>query len=147
FKARVFIKESHIKDFFANSASRIPGLKSIGRSNFNQAEISDAERFAGLLDSLIDKIHVSYIDQESGTSTIAAVTDRGEKMIELLYSPAEIVNENSAGFKICAFYALKNGYDKKIDIYGDASTLGFSSLLDEVEKREWFDRFNPRFLE
>ena len=147
FKVRLLIKVKDIKEFFADSASRISGLKSVGRTNFNQVDISDAEKFARFLDSLLDKIYISYVDPESGTSTIAAVFDRNEKMIELIYNPVEIINENSAGFKICSFYALKDGFDKKIEIYGDASTFGFSNLLDEIEKREWYDKFNPRFLE
>lgn len=147
YKVRVLVKEASIKDFFANSASRIPGLKSVGKTNFNQIDISDAEKFASFLDTLLDKVYISYLDSESGTSTIAAVKDAKEKMIELIYAPEEIINDNSAGFKLCAFYALKNGFDRKIEVYGEASTLGFSNLLDEIEKREWFDRFNPRFLE
>ena len=147
FKVRIFVKEKNARDFFANSASRIAGLKSVGRSNFNQIDIGDAENFARFLDSLLDKICISYLDPESGTSTIAVSFNRNEKMIEIIYNPAEIMNENSAGFKICAFYALKNGFDKKIEIYGDTSTFGFSNLLDEMEKREWYDKFNPSFLE
>jgi len=147
FKIRIFVKERNAKDFFANSASRTPGLKSVGRSNFNQIDIGDAENFARFLDSLMDKICISYLDPESGTSTIAVSFNRNEKMIEIIYNPVEIMNENSAGFKICAFYALKNGFDKKIEIYGDASTFGFTNILDEIEKREWYDKFNPRFLE
>lgn len=147
FKVRLFIKVKDVKEFFAESASRIQGLKSVGRANFNQVDISDSEKFSRFLDSVFDKIYISYIDPESGTSTIAAAFDRNEKMIELIYNPVEIINENSAGFKICAFYALKQGYDKKIEIYGSASTFGFANLLDEIEKREWYDRFNPRFLE
>ena len=141
------MKVRDVKEFFADSASRIPGLKSVGRTGFNQVDIAEAEKFARFLDSLLDKVYISYIDPESGTSTIAAVRDSKERMIELIYSPTEIMNENSAGFKICAFYALKNGFDKKIEIYGDASTFGFSNLLNEIEKREWYDKFNPRFLE
>ena len=147
FKVRILIKVRDIKDFFAESASKIPGLKSVGRTDFNQIDVSDADKFTNFLDSLLDKIYISYLDSESGTSTVAAVLDRNEKMIELIYNPADIVNENSAGFKICAFYALKQGFDRKIEICGDASTFGFSSLLDEIEKREWYDKFNPRFLE
>ena len=147
FKAGIFLKVKDVKEFFAESASKIPGLKSVGRASFNQVDISDAEKFAKFLDSLLDKIYISYIDAESGTSTIAAVSNIREKMIEIICNPVEIMNENSAGFKICAFYALKQGYDKKIDIYGDASTFGFSNLLNEIEKREWYDKFNPRFLE
>ena len=147
FKVRLFVKEKSVKDFFANSASRILGLKSIGRSNFHQVEINDTENFAMLLDSLLDKVYISYVDQESGTSTIAAIYDRNEKMVELVYTFSEITNENSSGFKICAFYALNQGYDKKIEIYDEASTFGFSSLLDEKEKSEWYNKFSPRFLE
>ena len=147
FKVRLLVNEKNVKDFFANSASRIPGLKSVGRTNFNQIETSDAEKFATFLDSLLDKIYISYIDPESGTSTIAAVLDSREKMVELIYNPVEIMNENSAGFRICSFYALKHGYNKKIEIYGSASIFGFSNLLDEIEKREWYDRFDPGYLE
>ena len=147
FKVSVFVKIKDVKEFFAETASKIPGLKSVGRINFNQVDVSDVEKFARFLETMLDKVYISYIDAEIGTSTIAAVLSRSEKMIEIIYNPAEIMNENSAGFKICAFYALKSGFDKKIDIYGDASTFGFSNLLDEMEKREWYDKFNPRFLE
>lgn len=147
FNVRVFAKVKDIKEFFAESASKIAGLKSVGRANFNQVEISDAERFAGFLDSILDKIYISYIDPESGTSTVAAILDSREKMVEIIYNPAEMMNENSASFRICAFYALKNGFDMKIDVYGSASTFGFMNLLDDIEKREWYDRFNPRWLE
>lgn len=147
YKVRLFVKESGIKEFFAESASRIPGLKSVGRTSFNQVEVADAEKFARFLDSLMGRIYLTYADAESGTSAIAAAYDRNEKMIEIIYNPAEAMGENSACLRICAFYALKNGFDRKIEIYGSASTFGFSNLLDEIEKREWYDKFNPRFLE
>lgn len=147
FKVRLFVKEKDIKDFFANSASRISGLKSVGRTNFNQVDVGDVEKFAKFLDSLLDRIYVSYSNPESGTSTVAAFLDRHEKSVELIYSPAEVANENSAGFRICAFYALKEGFNRKIDIYSEASTFGFTDLLDEFERREWFDKFNTKFLE
>jgi len=141
FKVRIFLKVKGIKEFFAESASRIPGLKSVGRTNFNQIDIGDAEKFAKFLDSLLDRAYISYANPESGTSAIAAVFDRAKKMVELIYSPGEIINENSAGFKVCAFYALRNGYDKKIDVYSHAIGFGFSSLLNEAEKVEWHDKF------
>ena len=146
-KTRLFVKEREIKQFFADSASKISGLKAVGRNNFSQVDTSNAEEFARFLDSLLDKIQISYLDPESGTSIVSAALDRNEKMIEILYDTKEITNENSASFKIVAFYALKEGINKKIDIYGESSTFGFSSLLDEVEKREWHDKFNPKFLE
>jgi hypothetical protein len=147
YKVRLFVREKSIKEFFAKTASRIPGLKSLGRTGFNQADVSDAENFARFLDSLMDKIYISYSNPETGTSTIAAAYDKREKMIEIVCTPSEIINEISAGFRICAFYALSNGFDRRIELYGDASSFGFYNLLDEMEKREWYDKFNPRWLE
>ena len=147
FKVMLFVKEKDVKDFFANSASRIHGLKSVGRINFNEIDVADAEKFSGFLDSIFDKIYLSYVDPERGTSTIAAVLNKSLEMIEILYDAAEVIRENSAGFKICMFYALRNEYDKKIDVHSDAATFGFSSVPSEMEKREWNDKFEPRFLE
>lgn len=147
FKVRLFVRERCIKDFFANSASRIHGLKSVGRANFSQVDAGDAEKFAKFLDLLLDKINISYADAESGTGTISAVFSGQEKMVELIYNPSEITNENSAGFKLCAFYALRHGFDKKIKVYKDMVTFGFAGLISEIERREWHDRFNPGFLE
>ncbi len=147
FKVRIFIKEAGIKEFFGGCASRIPGLKSVGRNNFGQIEIGDAEKFARFLDSLLDKVYLSYSDYENGTSSIAAAVDRKEKAVELLYDSSDVINENSAGFKICAYYALANAFDRKIEINLEALTFGFSNVLDETERREWHDRFKPRMLE
>ncbi len=147
FKVRIFVKSRDIKEFIADSAAKIPGLKSVGRTNFNQVEVNDTDKFARFLDSMLDTAYLSYMDPESGTSTFVAALDRKEKMIEIISNHVEMMNENSAAFKICAYYAVKDGFDKKIEVYGDASTFGFSNLLDEIEKREWFDKFNPRYLE
>ena len=146
YKVKIFVKEKDVKDFFANAASRIPGLKSVGRTNFNQIDVGNVEKFAGFLDSIMYRLYISYVDNENGTSTVAAEFDRKEKMVEIIYNPAEIIGESSATFRICAFYALKYGFDKKIEIYGNASTFGFYNIIDEIEKREWYDKFNPKFL-
>lgn len=147
YNARVFIKVRDVKEFFAECAAKIPGLKSVGRNNFSQINANEAEKFANFLDSPLDKIYMAYSDPESGTSTVAAVYDSREKMIEIAYNPVEMMSESSASFRVCAFYALKNGVDRKIEIYGDSSSFGFMNLLDDIEKREWYDRLNPRVLE
>ena len=147
FKVRLFVKSRAIQEFFAESAAKIPGLKAVGKNNFGQIEVNDTDKFARFLDSMLDRAYLSYMDPESGTSTFIAALDSKEKMIEIIASPADIINENSAAFRVCAYYALRDGFDKKIEIYGDAGTFGFSSLLDEIEKREWYDKFNPRYLE
>lgn len=128
FDSRIFLKERNIKDFFANCASKIGGLRAVGRSNFNQVDVDDSERFAQFLESLMDKVFLTYVDPESGTSTIAAEHNIKEKMVELLYEFDDLINENSAGFRMCAYYALKNGSNKKVNFYEEAITLGFSRL-------------------
>ena len=143
---RVFIKSRDAREFFAESASKIPGLRSIGRTGFNHVEVNDVEKFARFLDSIMNKVFVTYTDAESGTSSFAAFLDKREKMTEIICSLPEMLNENSAAFRICAFYALKDGFDRKIEIYGNASTFGFFNLLNEMEKREWYDKFNPKFF-
>ena len=145
-KVKFFIKQKDVKEFFAESASKIQGLKSVGRNNPNQIMVSDAEQFASFLDTIIDKAYLSFLDVDNGICSFGAILDRIEKMIELQFSPEEVINENSAIFKVCAFYALKNSIDRKIDIHSDALTFGFSNLLNEIEKREWLEKYNPPFL-
>ena len=97
FTLRIFIKEPGLKDFFANSASKISGLKSIGRTGFNQADVSDMEKFSKLLDSLTDKVFVSYSDAENGTGKFSAFFDRRENMVELIILIEAIKNKNKLG--------------------------------------------------
>lgn len=147
FKMALLVNAKGIKEFFAESASRISGLKSIGGGDFNQIDAGDPENLRKFTDSLKEKVFLTYADPQSGSGTVIAIWDKNEEMVELAYSPEDIFNSNSATFRLCAFYALKGGYDKKIDIYEEACTFGFSNLLDEAEKREWQDKFNPGFLE
>lgn len=147
FKVQLFVKSNDIKEFFSESASKIPGLRSIGKSDFDQFDLTDPENLKKYMDSVKDSIYLIYADPESGSGTIGAVYEKKENMIELAYNTDEICNENSAGFRICAYYALKGGFDGKADIISEASTFGFVNLLDEAERREWNDRFNPGFLE
>jgi len=139
FTLRIFIKEPSLKDFFANSASKISGLKAIGRTGFNQADVSDMDKFSKSLDSVQDRIFVSYSDAENGTGSFAAFFDRRENMVELIYD-AHHLAENSAVFKICAYYALKDGVNGDFDIHAEACTFGFENLLNEIENREWYDK-------
>ncbi|MBI2647576.1 hypothetical protein HYW99_03805 [Candidatus Woesearchaeota archaeon] len=147
FKLRLLVNEKNIKDFFSNSASKISGIKSVGKFNFNEIDVNDGEKFAKFLDLNLNKIYISYLEPESGMGTIIASYNKNYNKVELTYNTQGILNDNSAGFKACAFYALRKGYDKRINIFGEMATFGFLNLLNEIEKREWYDRFNPRFLE
>ncbi len=144
---KAFANEKSIKEFFANSASKISGLKSIGLTGFNQADAADAERFASLLESMKDAVFVGYSDAASGTSTLAAIFDRKEKMAEILYKADDLSSQNSADFRICAYYALRKKPDSRIKIEAELSTFGFVEVVKEDKAHEYYDRFNPRFPE
>ncbi|MEK6942513.1 MAG: hypothetical protein AABX00_00435 [Nanoarchaeota archaeon] len=123
FRTRLFAKSKDIKEFFAESASKIQGLRAIGKTGFNQADSSNTEAFVALIESLADFLFVSYADPDRGTSTLAVFYDKKEKMAEINYNPEDMMNENSASFKVFAYYALKSGIDRKIDILAEASTF------------------------
>ncbi|HLG24806.1 MAG TPA: hypothetical protein VI564_07800 [Candidatus Nanoarchaeia archaeon] len=147
FNVEVFVKERNLKDFFANSASRIAGLKSIGSSPTSMIEVSNAESFSAFIDRMQDKLFVQYSDQQNGSSSINASFGSKEKMVQIIYEQSEITNPNSASFRVSAYYSLKNKFNRKIEVHSEASRFGYYSLLSETEKREWYDLHNPRFLE
>src|SRR3989344_1229571 len=53
FKVGLFVKARDVKEFFAETASKIPGLKAVGRANFNQVDVSDADKFSRFLESML----------------------------------------------------------------------------------------------
>ena len=73
--------------------------------------------------------------------------DKKEKKVQLVYDMKEIENEPSPEFKLVAYYALNDGYDKKINLHDEGATLGFSSLLSHVEKADYYRKFDPQIAE
>lgn len=142
---KVFVKENSLKDFFANSASRIKGITSIGLKNFGEIEVSDTAKFAAMIDQIINSLFISYSDVDYGTSNVAAFLAKNG-LIEIIID-AKHSSQNSADFRIAAFYALSRGVDRKISIHSKLSSFGFFNVMNEIEKREWFEKFSPRFME
>src|SRR3989338_2244801 len=142
---KVFVKENSLKDFFANSASRIKGLSSIGLKNFGEIEVSNTVKFAAMIDQIINSLFISYSDVDYGTSNVAAFLAKNG-IIEIIIDPRHS-SQNSADFRIAAFYALSTGVDRKINIHSKLSSFGFFNVLNEIEKREWLEKFSPIFME
>ena len=80
----------------------------------------------------------------TGTSTLRVLRQE-RKMAEINYNPEDMMNENSASFKVFAYYALKSGIDRKIDILAEASTFGFTNLLKEKERSEFQESLSLSF--
>lgn len=146
-KTRLLLKEKNIKAVFENVASRIIGLKAVGVAKFNIVDITDSENFMKEVEKGKNKLHITYYDPELGTRYVFLSYDKKEKEVELHYHDEEIVLENHPEFKIACFYALKDGFNKKVKIHEEGSTFGFDDLLSEREKAEWFNKLNPHFLE
>ena len=144
---KIFLNENSVKDCFANSASKIIGLQSIGISNFGAAVVSDAEAFANELEKSKNKLYIAYYDPNTGTSNVFLQYDKKEKKVQLVYDLEEIENEPSAEFQLAAYYALNQPYNKKINLHDEGATLGFSYVSSHVEKAEYFRKFDPHISE
>ena len=144
---KIFLNEKNVKDCFANAASKIIGLQSIGISNFGAAVVSDAEAFSNELEKSKNKLYIAYYDPNTGTSNVFLQYDKKEKKVQLVYDLEEIENEPSAEFQLAAYYALNQPYNKKINLHDEGATLGFSYVSSHVEKAEYFRKFDPHISE
>lgn len=143
---KILIDEKNLKELFANSASKISGLQSIGVSNYTDAPISNAEQFTNEMEKIKEKLYIYYVMPNSGPSKLFFCYDSKSKKIELSYDE-DIESEPSAEFQIAAYYALSKGCNNKIKIEQEASTLGFSLWPDHSTKKRYFEKFDPHFSE
>ncbi len=140
---RIFIKEDNVKNVFVKVASKFNGLKAIGASDFGRAKIEDADRFSKELDKVKNKLFISYFGQEVEDTLFLEQSKDG--IIELHYDEG-IGNEDSPEFKLCSYYAVKDGIGK-IDLYGKLSSIGFVEMPFLSKVRNFFKKFNPRIEE
>jgi|TARA_B100001971_G_C18074078_1_gene474678 hypothetical protein len=144
---RILLNENTLKNLFNNCASRIAGLKSVGAKNFGAADVAEPEKIANEIEKIKDKLYLTYYFPETGIHSAFLSKNKNEKMVELHWDKKDSIIEISPDFRICSFYALKGGYNKKIKLAEEGSTFGFTSLLSEREKAAYFDKLNPRVLE
>ena len=144
---KVLLNEKTVKELFNNCASRIIGLKSIGTKNFGAADITETGKFADEIDKIKDSVYLTYYLPETGIYSVFLSKSKNEKMVELHWEIKESVNEPSPDFRICAYYALKDGYNKKSKLFDEGGTFGFTNLLTRKERHEWLHKFNPHVLE
>ena len=140
-KLRIFFEEKGPKQVFENAASKIAGLKSIGTKGFNEAEASSPE-FAKKFEHVDKKLFLQY--QGEGSFSVYL---EGKNKVELHYEFSNITNDRSPDFRLCAYYALNNGYKKSIDVYTRLSSLGFSSWLSKEENRQSTENYYPNYEE
>ena len=144
---KMFLNESNVKDTFANSASKIIGLQSIGSTTFGTAGISNPDEFNNELEKVKGRLYITYFDPQAGKSDVFLQYDKKAKKVQLVYDMDEIQNEPSAEFQIAAYYALSQGYNKKIKLHDEAATLGFYLWPDHLVKRKYFDKHDLHLSE
>jgi len=139
-KLRIFVKEKTVKDVFVNVASKLNGLKAIGLKDFGEAKVEEADKFSKVLDSVKNKLFISYLEQTESSVFL----EQRKEGVEL-HPDEDIGNSNSPGFKVLAYYAVKD--IGKGDVCGMLSGIGFTNmpLLDKV--RSFLKKFNPRIGE
>ena len=140
---KIFLNEKSIRDCFANSASKIIGLQSVGTFNFGTAIVSNQEEFTAQLEKAKNKLYITYYSPRTGKSNVFLLYDKKEKKVELVYELGEIENEPSAEFQLAAYYALSKGYNKKINLHDEGATLGFSEILSHVDTMKYYEKFDP----
>ena len=144
----IFLKhKGDVKNLLTDVAVKIAGLRSIGGTGFGAVNVEQADKFSAELNKIKNKLYLSYYGHDSGTTTIFIEFNKRKKMFELHYSFDGLKNNNSPEFKLCAYYALSQGVNKKIDVLSEAAQFGFTSELQEKEKYEWLEKFDPYFGE
>src|SRR3989338_89236 len=104
----IFLDDKGVKDAFANSASQIIGLQSIGSNSFGAASVSERDKFTAELENSKDNLYIAYYNPSAGASNICLRYNKKAKNVQLVYD-ADIEQDSSADFQIAAYYALSHG--------------------------------------
>ncbi len=142
---RIFIKsEKSLKEIFLKVASRISGIKSIGINQFDEAQVTDSSKVSKAINSIKDKLYLTYNDPEHDTFTLFLKDDKQQKKIEIVYDVKTAADKFRPEFKLIAYYSLKSEYKKNIDFAVKASAIGFVRVFTDDERNQWVGDFNPR---
>ena len=144
---KIYLSEKNVSNCFANCASKVIGLQAVGSSKFGAAGISDTATFTNEIGKAKEKLYITYYSPETGHSNVFLHYDSKETKVELVYGFDDISAEQGPEFQIAGFYALKDGFNKTIDIQGAGSTLGFSYIPYHAEKAEHFRKFDRHISE
>jgi len=139
---KILLNEKNVRDCFENASSKIVGVQSIGTSKFGTTIVSDPEAFSKEVEKIKNKLYITYYNPQTGTTNVFLQYDKKEKKVQLAYDIKEIENEPNPEFQLVAYYALKQPFNKKINIYDEGAVLGFASILSHAEKAEWFRKFD-----
>lgn len=119
-RIQIFFDVKSIRDVF-DIAIRIDRLEAVGRDSMNLINIKD-RGFEEIKSTILNKVYLKYFTSAKSKTIILKLNEK-EKMPELIYDKAGIVDDESPEFKLCSYYGCLNGFDKKIDIKKAASAF------------------------
>lgn len=153
-ETKLLLKDASIQAVFEHAVSKVPGLKSLGATNFTSVDASNAIAVMAEVKRAQRQLLITYYDPATGTRTTYLSFDDAEKMprlhfqsIRLSYEIDEISYDASPDFKIACFYALREGVDSSIDLFREGATFGFDDVLSEREKAEFYHKMPMRYHE
>ena len=112
FRVNIFLKANTLKDLFLECCFQISGLKSIGDDHSNIEELQDKEAILDELNKIKNILYLHYAGYNEGT---VILRDR-QDCTQLCYSKDNLLNELEPEYQMCAYYALKEGYDNTVDL-------------------------------
>ena len=141
---KIFINEQSVKKVFDEVASKIKGLAGIGLKSFDEANLSNAEKFASVVNGIGKNVFLTY-SMDFGSENIVLQWNDKEKKVEVNFEVKSISNRLTPEFQLLEQYASRDS-DKNIQFLKKCYELGFVDLEDEAVF-DWEDEFYPKMTD
>ncbi len=119
---QIFFDEKSLLKVFFDVIAKTEGLVGVGPDPLDMANVNDRQATEVALKSVKSKLYVRFAHNQS----IMLRINTRYKLTELIYDPKTIGNQNDPSYKLCAFFALNNGYDHDIDLEDIGEEFVFS---------------------
>lgn len=119
-RLHIYIKDRSLKDIFLEIVEGFTGLTNYGPGFADKFSISNPK--------FIDRITKDlYLFFDNGTTLILRWS-ASQKMVEICFDLKPALEEKTNEFKLCAFYALKEGFEKDIDLQKHIEEISFARM-------------------
>lgn len=135
-----------LKEIFTRAA-RIQGITALGAQAFDAVSIESPAEVEEELNNVKDRLCLSFAGPGTGSAKMLLQKDWKSGKVKVSYDPEDIVSEKSPDYILIAYYALREGIKKDVDLAKKLSSLGFLVRPLDSDLRKSIDAFNPRFTE
>jgi len=110
----LFLRVTDLKKIFLEAAVHIDRLKSGGDDTFDTLKLQNQAKLMVELNKVKKKMYLAY--EAYKHNNVLLKYDEKKKMVELCYSRESILDNESPEFMIACFYAIKHGFNERIDL-------------------------------